>query len=87
MKSPSAHASRRAASEAGNVQVTVLLGVRKSAAITPRSGVGGNVSGTPITIEWRPLRDRWCQNGRAFTCVPFTMKLSSYSWDARFLKP
>ena len=62
-------------------------GVRKQLTITPFSGRGGNVPGTPRTIERLPYRVARSQRRGALTAEPLATKRPSYEWSARFRKP
>jgi hypothetical protein len=53
-------------------------GVRKQLTMTPFSGRGGYVPGTPSTIDGLPSRVARSQRRGAFTAVPFATKSPSY---------
>ncbi len=64
-------------SAGGNVYGLSIDGVRKQLTIRPRSGFGGNVPGTPRTIDVRPARPTISQSRGALIAVESAMKAPS----------
>ena len=62
-------------------------GVRKQLTITPLSGRGGYVPGTPSTIDEPPARVTRSQSRGALIAVPSAMNTPSYVWSERFRNP
>ena len=77
--------SRR--SSGGYVYCDSIDGVRKQLTMTPLSGRGGYVPGTPRTIERLPCRVARSQSRGALIAEPFAMNSPSYEWSARLRKP
>ena len=62
-------------------------GVRKHETMTPFSGRGGYVPGTPSTIDGMPALVARSQRRGSRIAVPLAMKRPSYVWSARLRNP